>query len=133
MKVTYSGSMALVKSYKQLPMLSGSEYMKYVDVFGEETYKLNHEMGAYGDNAYDNGYQRIFSDQQMASAMNTDWYDAVLRTGSISNHNISIQGGTKTLSYYLSGQYYNQQGTIKTQIWRDLYCVPMSQFKFLVF
>ena len=113
MKVTYSGSMALVKSYKQLPMLSGSEYMKYVDVFGEETYKLNHEMGAYGDNAYDNGYQRIFSDQQMASAMNTDWYDAVLRTGSISNHNISIQGGTKTLSYYLSGQYYNQQGTIK--------------------
>lgn len=113
MKVSYSGSMAIVKNYKQLPMLSGMEYMKYVDVFGEETYKLNHKMGVYGDTPYDNGYAKIFTDQQISEALNTNWYDEVLRTGSISNHNISIQGGTKGLNYYLSGQYYQQNGTVK--------------------
>lgn len=114
MKVTYSGSMAVVKNYDQLPMLSGSEYMKYVDVFGKETYLLNHKMGVYGNTPYDNGYTNIFTDKQISEALNTDWYNEVLRTGSISNHNISIQGGTKTLSYYLSGQYYKQNGTVKS-------------------
>lgn len=114
MKISYSGSMAIVKNYKQLPMLSGSEYMKYVDVFGLETYKLNHKMGIYGDTPYDNGYTNIFTEQQISEALNTDWYKEVLRTGSISNHNISIQGGTKTLNYYLSGQYYKQDGTVKS-------------------
>lgn len=113
LKVSYSGNMSFVKSYKQLPMLSGSEYMKYVDVFGEETYLLNHEMGIYGNTPYDNGYTNIFTEQQISGALNTNWYDEVLRTGSISNHNISIQGGTKTLSYYLSGQYFKQDGTVK--------------------
>ena len=113
MKVFYSGSMALVKNYKQLPMLTGAEYMQYVDVFGKETYLLNHKMGVYGDTEYDNGYSRIFSDNEIAQSLNTNWYDEVLRTGSISNHNISLQGGTKTLNYYLSGQYYKQEGTVK--------------------
>lgn len=113
LKVSYSGSMAIVKNYKQLPMLSGSEYMNYVDVFGRETYKLNHKMDVYGNTPYDNGYTNVFTDQQISQALNTDWYKEVLRTGSISNHNISIQGGTKTLNYYLSGQYYKQEGTVK--------------------
>lgn len=114
MKVSYSGSMSIVQNYKQLPMLSGSDYMKYVNLFGKETYLLNHGMGIYGNTPYDNGFTDVFTDQQIAGALNTDWYDAVLRTGSISNHNISIQGGTKTLNYYLSGQYYQQDGTVKS-------------------
>jgi len=114
MKVSYSGNMSVVKNYKQLPMLSGPDYMKYVNVFGKETYLLNHQMGVYGSTPYDNGFTNVFTDQQIAGATTTDWYDAVLRTGSISNHNISIQGGTKTLNYYLSGQYYQQNGTVKS-------------------
>lgn len=112
-KISYNGSMSLMKNYKQLPLLSGADYMRYVDVFGEEKYMLDHGMGIYGDLPYDNGYKRAFSDQDIASALNTNWYDEVLRTGSISNHNISLQGGTQSLSYYLSGQYYKQNGTIR--------------------
>lgn len=114
MKISYSGSMSSVKNYKQLPMLGGSEYMQYVNVFGKETHMLNHKMGVYGSTPYDNGYTNVFTDQQIAQATTTDWYDAVLRTGSISNHNIAIQGGTKALNYYLSGQYYKQDGTVKS-------------------
>ena len=54
-----------------------------------------------------------FSPQQIAAAQTTDWLDCVLKDGSINNHNITITGGSKLLKYYLSGNYYKQEGTVE--------------------
>ena len=43
---------------------------------------------------------------------NTDWQEEILRTGRISNSQLSISGGSEKISYYLSGTYFNQQGLI---------------------
>lgn len=45
---------------------------------------------------------------------NVDWYDYVLRsTAPAQRYNINIQGGTKRMRYFVSGEYYNQQGLFK--------------------
>ena len=49
----------------------------------------------------------------IAAAQTTDWLDCVLKDGSINNHNITITGGSKLLKYYLSGNYYKQEGTVE--------------------
>lgn len=36
-----------------------------------------------------------------------------IKDGNINNHNITITGGSKLLKYYLSGNYYKQEGTVE--------------------
>ncbi|GAB3903160.1 TonB-dependent receptor [Larkinella knui] len=43
---------------------------------------------------------------------NTDWQDAVYRTGAIQNYQLSLSGGTERTKYYLSGGYFNQEGIL---------------------
>jgi TonB-linked SusC/RagA family outer membrane protein len=43
---------------------------------------------------------------------NTDWQDAVLRTGLMQKHNLSVSGGTKQVKYLLSGSYQDEEGVV---------------------
>lgn len=112
-RVTYDGAVSVVDNYKYLQPLNAQDYMRYVNAFGKENYLFANKMGVYGSNAYDGGYKEAFSETDIANAKNTEWQDEVLRTGSISSHNVNVQGGTGDLQYYLSGNYYNQVGTVK--------------------
>lgn len=42
----------------------------------------------------------------------TDWVDVVTRTGMLTDHNISVSGGTKDAKYYISGEYLKQKGAV---------------------
>jgi TonB-linked SusC/RagA family outer membrane protein len=44
--------------------------------------------------------------------INTDWQDAVYRTGSDQDYNLSVSGGSKTGSYFLGGSYYKNEGVL---------------------
>lgn len=44
--------------------------------------------------------------------VDTDWQDAVLRTGFITKHNLSVSGGNKNIKYMLSGNYQNEEGIV---------------------
>lgn len=43
----------------------------------------------------------------------TDWLDEVTQTGLVTEHNISLAGGTENARYFLSGGYLDQKGIIK--------------------
>jgi TonB-linked SusC/RagA family outer membrane protein len=45
--------------------------------------------------------------------VDTDWQDAIVRRGAIQDHAFSMSGGSPTASYYLSGGYTRQAGTIR--------------------
>lgn len=42
-----------------------------------------------------------------------DWIKEATRQGIITDHNLSISGGTKDVKYYISGDYLKQQGVVK--------------------
>ena len=45
---------------------------------------------------------------------NVDWYDTVLRSSApAQRYNVNVQGGTKRMRYYVSAEYYDQQGLFK--------------------
>lgn len=45
---------------------------------------------------------------------NVDWYDTVLRNSApAQRYNVNVQGGTKRMRYYVSAEYYDQQGLFK--------------------
>lgn len=43
---------------------------------------------------------------------NTDWQDEIFRTAPMQNYELSANGGNEWLSYYVSGNYFNQQGIV---------------------
>lgn len=55
--------------------------------------------------------QTINSAYQQGSA-ETDWQDLIYRTGNISNHQLSFSGGSDKINYYVSGNYFNQEGVV---------------------
>lgn len=47
-----------------------------------------------------------------ANKTGTDWYHEVMKPAPMQNHNLSLSGGSDQGKYYLSMNYYNQQGTV---------------------
>jgi TonB-linked SusC/RagA family outer membrane protein len=43
----------------------------------------------------------------------TDWQNAIFQNGVIQNYNLNMSGGSKDVSYYISGGYMNQEGAVK--------------------
>ena len=44
---------------------------------------------------------------------NTDWVDAIFRTAPMSQHNLSVSGGSKNVHYMISTGYLNQEGILE--------------------
>ncbi|TDW47969.1 TonB-linked SusC/RagA family outer membrane protein [Flavobacterium sp. 270] len=43
---------------------------------------------------------------------NTDWQDVIYREGMVSNTQLSFSGGSDKVKYYVSGNYFNQDGVV---------------------
>lgn len=46
------------------------------------------------------------------ASQDTDWQDAVFRTGMIQNYHLSIDGGGEKFTYSMSGSWFKQEGTV---------------------
>lgn len=113
MKLSYDGSMSLVQNFDYLEPLGAKDYMNYANLYSKELYLYNNKMGVYGPNDYDGKNVDKYSPEQIANARDiTNWLDLVMRNGSISNHKITLQGGSDKISYYLSGSYFRQTGSV---------------------
>lgn len=82
--------------------LSVTEVPRY-DLAGQEEFVQLNNM------AYDNaGIPR----QNLNLDVNTDWQDEVFRTGLIQDQNVSFSGGGENSSYFMSGNYLGNKGTV---------------------
>ena len=59
--------------------------------------------------AYDNGG---VPRQELDLSVNTDWQEEVFRTGLIQDQNVSFSGGGENSSYFISGNYFGNKGTV---------------------
>lgn len=96
-KFTYDGMVAINHQNKRLDMMNLREYAEY-----------------YNDMAA-NGYISSPSDWYRDPSLlgvGTNWQDAIFRTALQNQHQVSAQGGTEKVQYYVSGSYMNQEGTL---------------------
>ncbi|MCQ2143478.1 MAG: SusC/RagA family TonB-linked outer membrane protein, partial [Bacteroidales bacterium] len=80
------------------------------DLMDAETYKF------YDDMAYDNAiFQGVsgVKHHQNHYENDTDWQDAMLKTGILQNYNVSLSGGGKDVNYYASINYKDDGGALQ--------------------
>lgn len=54
----------------------------------------------------------IPDDFENPDGTDTDWQDLIFKSALIQNHTVALSGGTEKLGYYISGNYYDQEGVI---------------------
>ena len=113
MNINYQGSVSSVRNYDYPTSLNAQQYMNYVNIFTKERYLYDLNMVPYGDTPYDNGWIPSFSEQEIANARTTNWRDEIMQNGQITNHTLNISGGSNNLNYYVSGNYFDQEGSVK--------------------
>lgn len=59
----------------------------------------------------------------------TDWWDEVISSAATTEHNINVSGGNEFSTFNMSGNYYNQQGTINHTYFKRFTARANSTFK----
>lgn len=114
--VKYSGSVSLSKRAKHEKMLDAAGFMTEHNRIGYENWLADNKIYPYGSTDPNSvaPYENKYSSDDIANAQTTDWLGAVERDAIMTQHNISLTGGTNKTSYYVSGSYLNQEGVIKS-------------------
>jgi len=101
-KITYDVYYGWQDVQKKLPLMNLQQYARYYNsVVGE-----NKALGITGLDTIGE-----FRNPDLLGR-GTSWQDAVFQPGNIANHQLSFSGGTGKTTYYFSGNYYDQKGTI---------------------
>jgi TonB-linked SusC/RagA family outer membrane protein len=114
--VEYSGSYSVQKRARHQEMLNGPEYMTESNKVFHEYWLYDNKVAPYGNvdpSTVVTPFTPKYSADQIANAQTTDWLGAVERDGMITQHNLSLTGGTDKTSYYIAGNYFDQDGVIK--------------------
>ena len=117
--VTYDTYVGQSEALDKVQLFSGTEFAEYV----REAYRST---GVYKDgngNIVPTGSSDPVADSKisslggdpnvvegLAAGRNTDWQGLVLQKGFIQNHTIGVQGGNDKTQFYISGNYFNEQG-----------------------
>lgn len=91
-RVSYNGYVGTQEVFAKYPMMNGPEFVALRKAAG----------------LYVNG-------QDEADDVNTDWQDLFYQTGIVTDHNISISGGSETGTYNFGAGYHNNKGVVPTQ------------------
>ncbi|MGV3763948.1 SusC/RagA family TonB-linked outer membrane protein [Parapedobacter sp.] len=91
-RVNYTGYYGTQQLARKLDLMNGQEHARF----------LNDWAGASGLN-------QPFPDPD-AIGEGTDWQEEVFRTAPIQNHQVSVSSASSNTKYYISGNYFNQQG-----------------------
>lgn len=100
-KFSYDGMVAMSRQTVRLNMMNLREYAQYYNEMIEEGDK---EGDIYETNPY-------YATPSLLGK-GTNWQDEIFRTAWQHQHQLSAQGGSDKVQYYVSGSYMDQQGTI---------------------
>ena len=95
-KFTYDGMMAVQRQTKRLDIMNLREFADFYNDFV---------------NVGELEPSSIYGDPSLLG-VGTNWQDAIFRTALQHQHQVSAQGGTEKIKYYVSGSYMDQDGTL---------------------
>ena len=98
-KFNYDGMLAVSRQVKRLDMMNLREYAEYYQSFVNEGWIVESQAN------------QNYSDPSILG-VGTNWQDAVFQTALQHQHQLSAQGGSDVIKYYVSGNFMNQEGTI---------------------
>lgn len=110
---TYVGSQSVAN---KIDLMNSADFINYATEAANNAYIQNGPAGASAsdpNSVRTNAAWRIADDFQNPDGTDTDWQDALFNSALMQSHNLSVSGGADNVSYYLAGNYFNQNGIIE--------------------
>lgn len=108
-RITLSATTTIAQAQRKYELMNTAQLLEY-----------------YNDRGLDKKYRYTTNTSQeyfpFDENLNTDWQDAIFQNAIQQKYNLSISGGSKNMSYRLSGEYFDQEGI--------LICTGMKRFSF---
>ncbi len=101
-QINYNGSVGSSNMYQRLDVMGREDFQEL-----QNEAIMNRQLDAGLAPANDPNSPLFVDD------INTDWQDASLKRGFMTEHNLTISGGNETSTYSLSGGIQSQEGTMK--------------------
>lgn len=101
--ISYSPSFSQQRSGKKLSVLNGPQWAKLFDDLYAATPGIQAGLAA----------NKKLIDSLGNAGVSGDWPGALIKTGHIQNHQLSIYGGDEKSRYSLSGNYFKQDGILR--------------------
>jgi TonB-linked SusC/RagA family outer membrane protein len=112
-KVTYNGSVSWTEAYGIPEVMNAQQYTDFKNMAATNNQNIN------STNPAGAGYTKFATMTGPDGKMvNTNWADAVYRTGFSHNHNVNVSGGNDNTTYYFSVGYSGQEGFIRKNEFR---------------
>lgn len=109
-RVNYSSNIIVSEVPRVYDIMNASQYTDYMRA-AWDAYSTRERVP---DNR--NLYLTVYSEEarKLRNNFDTDtrWLDEVTRTGMGHNHNLSISGGSQESNYFISADYYSEEGTL---------------------
>ncbi|MBO9637581.1 MAG: TonB-dependent receptor [Siphonobacter aquaeclarae] len=104
MTVSYDGYYGISKELSRIDIMNGPQFAEYKR-------ESRRAVGTYTDDS------KLFTAVELdgiAQNRSTDYQSLILRQGSITSHQIGVQGGSERTQFAVSGNYFKDIGIIKT-------------------
>ncbi|WOC40886.1 TonB-dependent receptor [Polaribacter sp. HL-MS24] len=98
MKITYDNYTGFRDILSRVEMANASEYVIYTNEAILRSLSNDNDVSSF-----------LPTNQPY----NTDWLDVITRIGRVSNHNLSLSGGTENLQSFFSAGLYEEEGILK--------------------
>ncbi|HEY4196470.1 MAG TPA: SusC/RagA family TonB-linked outer membrane protein, partial [Mucilaginibacter sp.] len=110
--IRYSGSYGIQQNIHNVPLMDSYEYLKLQNEINPTDFKNAYLGPIPGATPSDPpvGYKYTLDDYK--NAKGTNWQSELFRRAPMQNHSLSISGGTDKTRYSVSGQLFQQDGTI---------------------
>ena len=121
---SYSGYVGTSRLTKEFPMMNAAEFTDL-----KKWANITKDPGKYtglDDPLFlTNGVFDPAEVEGIKTGRNTDWQNLIYKTGIITDHQLSVAGGTDQTQYAISGGYFNQTGIYNGQSF-ERYTVKLS-------
>lgn len=105
--VTYKGQVGMAETERRLDMMSGDEYLQYL-------YDYNHlKNGILYDQLTPESVLGADELANYKAGRTIDWQDKMFRQALVTNHQISLTGGTESTTYMASISRLRQDGVVR--------------------
>ncbi|WPP49734.1 SusC/RagA family TonB-linked outer membrane protein [Catalinimonas niigatensis] len=119
-EINFNSELGLTHNLTQEKMINNQQFKELWQEGQLHQYIQNNENGeyfrVYEDSDLYTQYQNMAQSDYEAiygtTDTNSDWLDAIYRQGSIQKHSLSASGGSDNTRFFISGEYFNQEGTI---------------------
>ena len=120
-KISYSGTYGIAQHLDgNLKMMNSAELYDFQKT-GFQNY-FNSRQAANDANFINKKFEDYLPTVLSPSRLgvDTDWQSLLSRTGKINKHELSISGGDEKTTFYISGNYYDESGTLLSTYYQSL-------------